>query len=132
MPLPMQGKKLIPGHHHVGWRRIRTCAPDRRNSDRALDAFDQVGNPTAAELAAHGFTVGGAARGAVLGRKAARASALEAQDRFVGDIPENGELLTQLHAADLRDRPDTQLTEEPAREPHERFPNHLLIRYPSR
>src|SRR6185436_4482822 len=119
MPLPMQGKKLIPGHHHIGRRRIRARAPHRWNSDRALDALDQLGDPAAEKLSTHRLAVGGAARSTVMGRAATRATALEAQDPLVDG---HDELLT-LHTADLRDRPDTQLIDEPARESHGRFPN---------
>src|SRR5436309_12695610 len=63
MPLPMQGKKLIPGHHNVGWRCIRPRAPDRRHSDRALDAQNKLGNAAAIELGAHRLAVGGAFMG---------------------------------------------------------------------
>src|SRR3954454_7646818 len=71
MPLPMQGKKLIPGHHHVGRRRVRSCAPDRRHGDRTFDAPDQLGDPTAAELAAHGCAVSRAVMGCDVGAIAA-------------------------------------------------------------
>src|SRR5215470_5767600 len=60
MPLPMQGKKLIPGHHNVGGCCIRPCAPDRRHRDRALDAQNQLANATTGELATHRLTVRGA------------------------------------------------------------------------
>src|SRR5262249_13894555 len=60
MPLPMQGKKLIPGHHNVDGCCIRPCAPDRRHRDRALDAQNQLGNATTGELGTRGLAVGGA------------------------------------------------------------------------
>src|SRR4051794_41563255 len=68
MPLPMQGKKLIPGRYDVGGRRIRPRAPNRRNRNRTLNPPDQLSNAAAAELAAHGLAVSGTARGAVMGR----------------------------------------------------------------
>src|SRR6476660_1227197 len=50
MPLPMQGKKLLPGVQNVGRRRLLARPPDRRRGDVALDAREELGAAEAAEF----------------------------------------------------------------------------------
>src|SRR6516225_2951968 len=50
MPLPMQGKKLLPGQQNVARRRLRPGTPDRWRGNRALDPAENVAKAQAIEL----------------------------------------------------------------------------------
>src|ERR1700722_17099052 len=50
MPLPMQGKKLLPGLQNIARRRRRPGAPDRGRGNRALDAAEKVAKTRALKL----------------------------------------------------------------------------------
>src|SRR5437868_5743304 len=80
MPLPMQGKKLLPSVQNVSWRRLLARAPHRGRGDVALDADKELSETETRE-----FRIEFGARGLLVGAEAAAARLAGLVSKPVGD-----------------------------------------------